>query len=142
MVVVTSIPRRLKQSAIAFATCTSRWNHIVSAGFTQSLFQWTRASPRSRHSHKLFILAQFIQYPLAMIEIIRQSGMNLSQRQTRQLFDDLVGCQTLDFRERVNILYARPRANNVRAILPRPVRSNFNVSGNLGLHTFPDPKVY
>jgi hypothetical protein len=99
------------------------------------LFQRTGTGLAAHRFDKLFVLAKLAHNLRAMIEEVRQRGVDLAERQMRQLLDDLVGREALNFGERVDVLHARACAGDVGADLAGTIAADFDMCGDFGLHS-------
>src|SRR5947209_10323700 len=91
-VIVTSMPRRRSPSAKAVGQCSSRWKRIVRGIALPSLIEdgWRAVAKIGRG------FAAFLDVPLdlvAVVPIVGEGGVNVGQRQTGVLGNDLVGTE-------------------------------------------------
>src|SRR6266480_4696874 len=104
-VVITSIPRRRKPSAMAGSKCSARWNRMVlGMEFRESLLQFGRSNLGLHIRDEGFLVGHLPQDLVLVVPKISQCRVDIGERQLGKRRNDFVGRLTLEFMPDVDVL--------------------------------------
>lgn len=100
---------------------------LGSGGSRAETLQQARSADIAESVHESLVFPHFAKNLFAVVEQVRQGGMNLAEGEVRQSFGDLLGHATVNFGLRVNVLHPDASPGNQGSGLTAPIGTKFDV---------------